>query len=119
MTPGWLIPALVAAALAVALVGGLRRARRWRIGRPARVALLHGLAALPKRYLVELHGVVGRDRFAAAMHLLAAGSFVASLVLLPIVHLPGLGLRALAWALLASLAATLVGAAMAAAQRLG
>lgn len=119
MTPGWLIPALVAAALAVALVGALARARRWGAGRPARVALLGGLAALPKRYLVDLHGGGARDRFAAAMHLLAAGGLVASLVLLPIVHLPGLETRVLAWALLAALAALIAGAALAALRRLG
>jgi Fe-S oxidoreductase len=119
MTPGWLIPALVAAALAIALVGAYRRARRWRVGRPAQVEVLRGLAALPKRYLVDLHGVVARDRFTAAMHVLAAGGLVASLVLLPIVHLPGLELRPLAWALLGTLAATLAGASMAALRRLG
>lgn len=117
MTPGWLIPALIAAALGLALVGALRRARRWGVGRPARVALLGGLAALPKRYLVDLHGVVGHDRFTAPMHVLAAGGFVASLVLLPIVHLAGP--RALAWLLLATLAAAFAGATMAAARRLG
>ncbi len=119
MTPGWLIPALVAAALAVALVGAYRHARRWGVGGPARVEVLGGLAALPKRYLVDLHGVVARDRFAARMHVLAAGGLVASLVLLPIVHFPGLETRALAWALLAALAALIAGAALAALRRLG
>ncbi len=31
-----------------------------------------GLAALPRRYLVDVHHVVGRDPYAARMHALAA-----------------------------------------------
>jgi Fe-S oxidoreductase len=82
------LPGLVlAAALAAALAGALWRARRWRAGRPAAVDLLRGLAALPKRYLVDVHAVVLRDpqgpresraggSATARMHVLTAGGLV-------------------------------------------
>ncbi len=57
-----LLPILIAAALALAAIGAARRVRLWRQGRPARVDLLKGLAAMPRRYLVDLHHVVARDK---------------------------------------------------------
>ena len=75
---------LLVASLAAALAGGLWRARRWRAGQPAAVDLLAGLAALPRRYLVDVHAAVLRDpqgprearaggSATARMHVLTAG----------------------------------------------
>ncbi|MDX1711061.1 MAG: DUF3483 domain-containing protein [Rhodovibrionaceae bacterium] len=65
----------------------MRRVRLWRQGRPAAVDFWGGLAAVPRRYLVDLHHVVARDRTMANTHVAAAGGFVAALVLGLAVHL--------------------------------
>ncbi|MFK8250356.1 DUF3483 domain-containing protein [Ancylobacter terrae] len=104
-----LVPAL--AALAVAVAG--RRARLWRIGRAARVDWARGLLALPKRYLVDVHHVVGRDPFAARMHALVAGGLLAGSALAALALVPPLGGSRLWWALVALVfAAMLAGGAM-------
>ncbi|MFT0859141.1 DUF3483 domain-containing protein [Ancylobacter sp. G4_0304] len=61
---------VIAAALAAS------RARLWRSGRAAKVDWVTGLLAVPKRYLVDVHHVVGRDPSAARMHALAAGGLL-------------------------------------------
>ena len=76
------------ACLALAAAGALRRVALWRRGRPAHVPLVTGLLAMPKRYLVDLHGVVARDRYSANMHVAVAGGLVAALVLIALAHLP-------------------------------
>jgi dimethylglycine catabolism B len=85
-----LLPILIFSALALAAIGAWRRVRLWRQGRPSSVPLLKGLAALPRRYLVDLHHVVGRDRVMSNTHVATAGGFVAAAVLMILVH--GLGL---------------------------
>lgn len=93
------------------VIAGLLRAARWRQGRSASVAIWHGLAAMPKRYLHNVHEVVTRDPIgtqsdgdsgpqSARMHVLAAGGFVASSVLIVPVHVLGVGGPPLAWLLL-------------------
>ncbi|HLB79391.1 MAG TPA: DUF3483 domain-containing protein, partial [Dongiaceae bacterium] len=108
--PAW----LVVFGLAALAVGATLRARRWLGGRRARVDILGGLLQLPRRYLVDVHEVVARDRFAVRLHVPAAGGFVAATVLILLVHLAGVGGRPLAWLLLLALAAMAAGAALAA-----
>ena len=44
-----LLPILIFSALALAVIGAVRRVRLWRQGRPAKVDLLKGLIAMPRR----------------------------------------------------------------------
>jgi Fe-S oxidoreductase len=111
--PGWLFLAAMAAGLAATAW----RARLWLAGRPARVDVVGGLLALPRRYLVDVHEVMARSRSAARMHVPAAGGFVAALVLMLLVHVFHVGGVWLAWVLLAVLAVAMVGFAMAARRR--
>ncbi len=77
---------IVAGAMVAGLwLQGQIRTRMWRLGVPARVAVLEGLLAVPRRYLVDVHDAVARDRYATWMHVPTAGGFVAVVVLLIIV----------------------------------
>jgi Fe-S oxidoreductase len=58
-----------------------RRARLWAAGRPAQVHW-SGLAAIPKRYFVDLHRIVARDPFIARAHVATAGGAVVMLLLI-------------------------------------
>ncbi|PTW59835.1 Fe-S oxidoreductase [Breoghania corrubedonensis] len=99
---GWLTVGLLVAAVVIAV----HHSRRWRAGAAAEVDLVAGLKALPKRYLVDVHDVVGRKPFNARFHALTAGGFLASLVLLVLAVVPWFrgpllwGLAALALALM-------------------
>ncbi len=115
----WVLAALVLAALFLGLFGALRRAALWRRGRAAPVPVLGGLLAMPRRFLVDLHHVVARDRYMANTHVAVAGGFVASLILILLVHVAGLDRRWLVWLLLLALSAMLVGALFVARRRLG
>ena len=68
---------LQAAVLAVGLV---RRSRLWGAGQ-SDPGSGWGLAAVPKRYFVDLHRVVARDRYIANAHVATAGGAVAALLL--------------------------------------
>ncbi len=92
---------LLALSLAGAVAGALWRMRRWRAGRPARVDVLRGLAAVPARYLRDVHAVVVRDPVgggapraggaaSARMHALTAGGLVLATPLLLIEQVGGL-----------------------------
>jgi hypothetical protein len=94
-------PILLFAALALAVLGALRRVRMWRRGRPSKVDLIGGLLAMPKRYMVDLHHVVARDKYMSNTHVATAGGFVLSAVLAILVHGFGLHSRILGYALLA------------------
>ena len=123
------LPGLVlAASLACATLAGLWRARRWRSGRPAHVDLIQGLAALPKRYLVDVHAVVLRDppgprdaraggAATARMHVLTAGGLVLAAPLALLQGLTPLRGPWLAVLLLAALAMMAAGVALAAWRR--
>jgi dimethylglycine catabolism B len=87
------------AALAAAQV--LRRAALWRAGGPAQVDWLAGLAALPKRYLVDVHDVVARDAYASRMHAIVAGGLLAASLLTALAILPPLAGSRLYWAIVA------------------
>ncbi|MEH6824933.1 MAG: (Fe-S)-binding protein [Motiliproteus sp.] len=106
----WLLPVMILAALALALIGAVRRILLWRGGRAAPVSLLGGLFSIPRRYLLDLHHVVGRDRYMSNTHVAVGGGFVLSLLLILAVHLFDIEHQALAWALLSSSAVMFVGA---------
>ncbi len=72
-----LLLALLSLAAAVLLY-----ARRWAIGRPARVDWLAGTARLPRAYLHDVHDAVSRERLAGTMHALTAGGLAASVLML-------------------------------------
>jgi len=96
----WLLPVLLSIALLLAVAGMLKRASLWRAGQPDKVHILAGLLAMPRRYLVDLHHVVERDKYMSRTHVATAGGFVLSMLLILAVHLFGLESRVLAWALL-------------------
>ena len=97
-----LLPILLFAALGLAVLGALRRVRMWRRGRPSKVNLIGGLLAMPRRYLVDLHHVVERDKYMSKTHVATAGGFVLSAVLAILVHGFGLQSKILGYALLAA-----------------
>ena len=111
------LPILIFAALALAIAGALRRVGLWRQGRAAAVPLVAGLLAMPRRYLVDLHHVVARDKVFANTHVATGGGFVAAALLLIAVHGFGVESRLLAWALLAATAVMFAGALRVAARR--
>ncbi|MDI5986793.1 (Fe-S)-binding protein [Halomonas sp. M4R5S39] len=112
-----LLPILIFAALGLAVIGAWRRVRLWRQGRPSAVPLLKGLAAMPRRYLVDLHHVVGRDKVMSNTHVATAGGFVAAAVLMILVHGLGLAQGVLGWLLLAASATMFVGSLFVARRR--
>src|SRR5882762_9937464 len=128
MSPERLPGLLLVASLAAALASGLWRARRWRAGRPVDVDLMRGLAALPKRYLVDVHAVVLRDPpgprepragggASARMHVLTAGGLVLATPLALLQGLTPLRGPWLAVGLLAALAMMAAGVALVAWRR--
>ena len=113
-----LLPILIFTALALAVIGALRRIRLWRQGRPSRVNLFKGLVALPRRYLVDLHHVVGRDKMISNTHVATAGGFVAAAVLMILVHGLGIANPLLGGLLLLASASMFVGSLFVARRRL-
>ncbi len=105
-----ILPILLFAALALGVLGAVRRVRLWRQGRPAAVDLLGGLLAMPRRYMVDLHHVVARDKYIANTHVATAGGAVLSIVLSILVHGFGLHNRILGYALLLATVIMFVGA---------
>src|ERR1700712_4689410 len=105
-----LLPILLFAALGLAVLGALRRVSLWRNGRASKVDLIGGLFAMPKRYMVDLHHVVARDKYIANTRVATAGGAVASIVLAILVHGFGLHNRILGYALLLMTAVMFVGA---------
>lgn len=97
-----ILPVLLFAALALAALGAARRVAMWRRGRPSKVDLLGGLFAMPRRYMVDLHHVVARDKYMANTHVATAGGFVLAALLAVLVHGFGLHNRILGFALLAA-----------------
>jgi Fe-S oxidoreductase len=104
--------------LALGILAAAWRARLWARGRAAAVDVAGGLLAMPRRYLVDVHEVVARDRYAANMHVPTAGGFVAALVLVVLVHGFGVRTSVLVWALWLALAVMLVGTGAVAWRRL-
>ncbi len=83
-----LIVALLAIAVAGFAAGVYRRLALWRQGRAVDLPLSL-LLQVPKRYLVDLHHIVARDRYIANTHVAAAGGVVGSFVLLVLVYVLG------------------------------
>ncbi len=94
------IPYLLLLAFALAVAGALRRVRLWRQGQSSPVSFWQGLAAMPRRYLVDLHHVVARDKYMSNTHVATGGGFVLALVLVVLVHGFGLKTAWLTWPLL-------------------
>lgn len=94
----------------LAIVGMVRRIRLWRRGQPESVPLLSGLMAMPRRYLVDLHHVVERDKYMSHTHVATAGGFVLSMVLLLAVHLFGVSSKIVDLLLAVALAVMFTGA---------
>lgn len=113
-----LLPLLLFAALALAVIGAAKRFLMWRRGRPAQVDWLGGLLAMPRRYMVDLHHVVARDKYIANTHVATAGGFVLAAALAILVHAFGLHNRILGFALLAATTLMFVGALFVAKRRL-
>ncbi|MDR7025278.1 dimethylglycine demethylation protein DgcB [Pseudomonas peli] len=113
-----LLPILLFAALALAVIGAGKRFLMWRRGRPSQVDWLGGLLAMPRRYMVDLHHVVARDKYIANTHVATAGGFVLAAVLAILVHGFGLQSRILGFALLGATALMFVGALFVAKRRL-
>ncbi|WP_407314776.1 dimethylglycine demethylation protein DgcB [Pseudomonas sp. nanlin1] len=105
-----ILPTLLFAALGLAVLGAVRRLRLWRQGRPAQVDWLGGLLAMPKRYMVDLHHVVARDKYIANTHVATAGGFVLAAALAILVHGFGVHNRVLGYALLFATALMFAGA---------
>lgn len=112
-----LLPILLFAALGLALLGAGKRFAMWRRGRPSKVNWLGGLIAMPRRYLVDLHHVVERDKYMSNTHVATAGGFVLSAVLAILVHGFGLHNRILGFALLGACVLMFVGALFVAKRR--
>ncbi len=112
-----LLPILLFAALALAVLGAAKRFFMWRRGRPAQVDWVGGLLAMPRRYLVDLHHVVERDKYMSRTHVATAGGFVLAALLAVIVHGFGLHNRILGFALLAACVLMFVGALFVAKRR--
>ncbi|MFV0489840.1 MAG: (Fe-S)-binding protein [Vibrio fluvialis] len=110
LSSDWLLTSLVLTASALAVLGMLRRVQLWRQGQKEPIALIAGLKAMPKRYLVDLHHVVARDKAMSHTHVATAGGFVLSVVLIFAVYVFKLAPQVLSWMLLGSLALMLVGA---------
>lgn len=113
-----LLPILLFAALGLAVLGAGKRFLMWRRGRPAKVDWLGGLLAMPRRYLVDLHHVVERDKYMSKTHVATAGGFVLAAALAILVHGFGLHNRILGFALLGACALMFVGALFVAKRRL-
>jgi len=113
-----LLPILLFAALLLAVIGAAKRFFMWRRGRAAEVDWLGGLLAMPKRYMVDLHHVVARDKYIANTHVATAGGFVLAAVLALLVHGFGLHNRILGFALLGACVLMFVGALFVAKRRL-
>ena len=112
-----ILPILLFTALALAVLGAGKRFFMWRRGRAAQVDWLKGLAAMPRRYMVDLHHVVARDKYMANTHVATAGGFVLAAVLALLVHGFGLQNRILGFALLAACVLMFVGALFVAKRR--
>lgn len=79
------LPILLIVALFLLLIGALRRINLWRAGQAEPVNVLAGLLAMPRRYLVDLHHVVDRDKAMSRTHVATAGGYVlAMLLILPV-----------------------------------
>jgi len=87
--------------VAFAGVQAWRLAADWRRGAPAQVDWVAGLAAVPRRYLVDVHHVVAKKPEAARMHMVIAGGLLAATLLLLAGIVPVLRASRVYWFLIA------------------
>lgn len=113
-----LLPSVILVALLLAALGAWRRINLWRQGRGASVDLVKGLLSVPRRYLVDLHHVVERDRYISHTHVATAGGFVAAAILTLVVHGLGLAQGVLGWLLLLASAVMFAGSVLVAKRRI-
>ena len=106
----WLLPLLLTAMLVLLVLGAMRRISLWRAGQPSQVDVLAGLLSIPRRYLVDLHHIVERDKYMSNTHVATGGGFVLSLALILLVHLLGFESQILAAALLVATVLMFIGA---------
>jgi N,N-dimethylglycine/sarcosine dehydrogenase ferredoxin subunit len=106
----YLLPSLLILAILLLLIGAIRRARLWCQGQREAVNIVQGLLAMPRRYLVDLHHVVERDKYMSRTHVATAGGFVASFIFIVLVYLFGLSHPFFIWSLLACTVVMFVGA---------
>jgi len=92
---------LISCALLLTLVGAVKRALLWSQGKSSPIHW-RGLLQIPRRYLVDLHHVVARDKYMSNTHVATAGGFVLSAILVVLVYVFQVTLQWLSWALLAS-----------------
>lgn len=117
MADNWTLLALILLVAALSAAGALRRMALWARGTKAAVPLIKGLLAAPKRYFVDLHDVVARDRQAARLHVPTAAGFVAATLLIVVFFASG-GSSALGgWLVLAALAIMMLGSLLAGLRR--
>ncbi len=107
------LPLLVLAMVCVALLRLAPRIRLWRAGNAAPVDWAKGLAAMPRRYLVDVHHVVARDAYAARMHAAVAGGLLGASGLALLGFLPALGTSRLFCGVVALLFLAMLGGALA------
>jgi len=108
-----IITLVLVVSLIVACIGGIWRCRLWlTTGRPAEVSVIKGLLSVPKRYFVDLHHVVARDRFTANMHVLAAGGFLSAMIIFILIYGGQITSPELRLILMALLGFTLIGGLM-------
>ena len=112
-----ILPILIFTALVLAFIGAARRVHLWRQGRPSDVGFFSGLAAVPRRYLVDLHSVVERDKYISRTHVATAGGFALAAPVAIAVHGLGLGSAWLTWPLLAATLCMFVGSVFVALRR--
>jgi len=113
----WMI-ALAWVLLAFAAVQAFRLAAVWRQGAAAKVDWLHGLAAVPRRYLVDVHHIVAKKPQAARMHMVIAGGLLAATFLLLLGIFPGLHTHRAYWCLVTiAFGVAVAGALMVASRR--
>lgn len=112
-----LVSVLLLLGLLITLFGAVRRVKLWRRGRSFEVNVWAGLSSIPRRYLVDLHHVVARDRAIAHMHVATAGGFVAAMVTLSVIYLLGLDNSVMHLVALIACAVMLLGAQLVAKRR--
>jgi Fe-S oxidoreductase len=83
--------------LLYAAVQAYRLSAVWRRGASAKVDWAAGLAAVPRRYLVDVHHIVAKKPEAARMHMVVAGGLLAGTVLLLLGVLPWLRASHVYW----------------------
>lgn len=96
-----IMPILIFVALLLAIIGAVRRALLWSQGQKSTIHW-SGILAVPRRYLVDLHHVVARDKYMSNTHVATAGGFVLTALLVIAVYLFDIAAQILNYMLLAS-----------------